>query len=87
MSFSVSVQVCHIVCFEVTIGTRLHEARMAPCMFLQVRNKSAGIVAVAFRARKLHSAMHFSLVIPQDIFILEYLFAVLAEVDNLVVLL
>ena len=60
---------------------------MAPCMLLQVSNKSAGKVAVVFSTWKLDSAMHFSLVIPQDVFILEYLFAVLAEVDNLVVFL
>ena len=60
---------------------------MAPCMLLQVSNKSAGKVAVVFKTRKLYSAMHFSLVIPQDVFVLEYLFAVLAEVDDLVVFL
>ena len=87
MSFGVSVQICHIVCFKVTIGTRLQEGGMAPCMLLQFSHKSAGKVAVVFRTWKLYSAMHFSFMIPQDVFIFEYLFAVLAEIDNLIVFL
>ena len=86
ISLSVGVQICQVVCFVVTIGTRLQKGRMASCMFFQVSNKGACKVAVIFRTRKLHSAMHFTLVVSQDVFILEHLLTVLAEVDNLIVL-
>ena len=82
-----SVQISHVVCFMVTIGTRLQKGRMASCMFLQLSNHGACKVAVIFRTRELHTAVHFTLMIPQDVFILEHLFTMLAEVDNLIVFL
>ena len=87
MRFGVSVQIRHVVCLVVTIGTRLHDRNVLPCMLLQLRNNSACKVTIVFRAWKLYSAVHFTLMIKQNVFVLEDLFTVLAEVDNFVVLL
>lgn len=83
----VTIEIGHIVSLVVAGGARLQQGLVVPHVLLQLARLAGGEVAVEFRTGELDPAVDPPVVLLQLLLVLEDLLAVLAQVDDFIVLL